>query len=293
MHENLRGVYPALVTPFKADLSCDYGALARLTAMTREKGVNGFFVCGTSGEVFSLTADEREKALETVLREAGGLPVIAHVGSLDIEEAKRLARHAARAGAAAVAAVPPFYFNHNAAELEAFYREIAAAAGVRLFLYNIPSFTGVHLNKDNCSGLFEAGLVAGVKHSSPNLLDLERMKTAYPNTLILAGLDELFCPSRLMGAEGCVGTGLNYAPELFVEMQRLVDAGDYGKAMVLQRRVNAMGEVLQRVGFVAAVKCILEFQGFPAGSVRGPFLPLSEADRKTVEAAYLLHIKAS
>ncbi|MDR1534738.1 MAG: dihydrodipicolinate synthase family protein [Planctomycetota bacterium] len=283
----LRGIYPALVSPFNPDLSFNYGALREVVRETKKRGVHGFYVGGSTAETFSLSLDEREKALETVLDAAGDSPVIAHVGTLNPMDLKRLASHAARAGAAAVSSVPPFYFKHGEEEIDAYYQDLVAASeGLKVILYNIPVFTGVTLNKKNCAKLFTAGGVAGIKHTSHNLYDLERLKSAFPEAIMLSGHDEVFCPAQLMGAEGCIGSTLNIMPRRFAEMDALIKAGKYDEAMKVQRRVNDVIDAMQQFNFFGALKYILELQGFPVGDTRRPLLPLSDENKKMVGELY-------
>lgn len=287
----LRGVYPALVSPFKSDLSFDYDALKRLVSETKQRGAHGFYVCGSTAETFSLSVEEREKALETVIDAAAGSPVIAHIGILNPVDLKRLARHAARVGAAAVSSVPPFYFKHSEAEIDAYYMDIIEASGLPVILYNIPMFTGVTLNKDNCARLFATGKVAGIKHTSHNLYDLERLKAAFPESILLSGHDEDFCPAQLMGAKGCIGSTLNIMPERFAEMYRLLSEGKHAEAMRVQRGVNDVIDAMQRVGFFGALKYILELQGIPAGETRRPLLPLDDEQKTATRKIYDAYLK--
>lgn len=283
---DLKGIYPALVSPFNADLSFNYDGLRRLVAETKRKGVDGFYVGGSTAETFSLSVEEREKALETVIVEAGDCRVIAHVGVLNPADMMRLARHAASVGAAAVSSVPPFYYNHTVAEITQYYRDIIDASGLKVVLYNIPAFTGVTLNKENCAELAATGMVAGIKHTSHNLYDLQRLKAAYPDWLILSGHDEDFSPAQLMGAEGCIGSTLNFMPELFADMRDRIAKGDYPWAMRTQEKVNNVVDELGKVNFFAGVKHIMELQGIAPGPVRRPLLPLTDEEKKCVEGMY-------
>lgn len=288
---DIRGIYPALVTPFNKDLSCDYAGLRELVRFTRSRGAGGFYVGGSTAETFSLSVEERRKVLETVMEEAGENPVIAHVGVLNPDDLKKLCRHAASAGVAAVSSVPPFYYTHSEAEITAYYKGIIAAAGMKVVLYNIPAFTGVTLNKKNCAELFATGMVAGIKHTSQNLYDLERLKSAFPDAVMLAGYDEVFCPAQLMGATGCIGSTLNMMPGFFVEMDTLVTAGKYAEAMVIQHRVNEIIDAMQSFSFFAALKHLMTLMGLPAGGVRSPLVDLSDEEKKKVEGIYEKYLK--
>ncbi|HZK39033.1 MAG TPA: dihydrodipicolinate synthase family protein, partial [Clostridia bacterium] len=104
----ISGVIPALITPFNDDYSVNYDSIKKLVNRLISKGVNGFYVCGSTGESFLLEKEERKKVLETVVNEtAGRVPVIAHVGDIWADRAGEFAAHAAEVGADAVSAVPP------------------------------------------------------------------------------------------------------------------------------------------------------------------------------------------
>lgn len=287
---DIRGLYPALVTPFDKDFSVNYPVLREVVRFTKEKGSTGFYVGGSTGETFSLSVKERKKILEVVMEEAGDFPVIAHIGVLNPEDLKDLARHAASAGAAAVSSVPPFYYQHTEAEITAYYLDVVEASGLPVLLYNIPKFTGVSLNKKNCAKLFATGKVAGVKHTSYNIYDLERLKAAFPKSVMLAGHDEVFCPAQLMGAEGCIGSMLNIVPGEFAQMDRLLKEGKTTEAMAVQHKVNDFIDDVLEFNYFPAVKHIMTLMGFPVGTVRRPLLDLSDADKKAVEAVYKKHL---
>ena len=100
---SLGGIFAALPTAFGVGGELDPEALRRLIASLMRRGVEGFYVGGSTGECFLLSERERKESLETVLEAVGGrIPVAAHVGALSTEGAVALAKHAAQAGAAAV-----------------------------------------------------------------------------------------------------------------------------------------------------------------------------------------------
>lgn len=288
---DLRGTYPALISPFNPDLSFNYDVLRRLVRELKSEKVDGFYVCGSTAETFSLSVEEREKALEAVMEEAGDCPVIAHVGTLNPMDLRRLASHAARCGVAAVSSVPPFYFKHSQAEIDAYYQDIMDASGLKVILYNIPAFTGVSLNKRNTADLFATGKVAGIKHTSHNLYDLERLKAAYPEAVVLSGYDEVFCAARALGADGCIGSSLNLMAAEFVEIHRLSGNGVTPEAMKVQRKVNDVIDAMQQFNFFAALKYLLELKGLPVGTVRRPLLSLTELERRQVEDIFRNHFR--
>ena len=111
---NIKGIIPALVTPFDSNGKVDYGVLSELVNRLIDQGVDGFYSCGSTAECFLLTDDERKKVMETVIETVDGrVPVIAHVGNIGTEKTIELAKHAEAAGASAVSSVPPFYYKFS------------------------------------------------------------------------------------------------------------------------------------------------------------------------------------
>ena len=106
-----QGIYPALLTPFKKDGTVNHEALRQLIRMNMDKGVTGFYVCGSTAEAFLLDTATRKELLETVVDEVNGkCKVIAHVGTISQNTAVELAQHAAKCGADAISSIPPFYY---------------------------------------------------------------------------------------------------------------------------------------------------------------------------------------
>ena len=103
----IRGILPALMTPFK-DGGVDEKMLKKLVRFQLDQGCHGFFVNGSTGDGFLMTREERRRVVEVVVSEvAGQAKVIAHVGAVSSDEAAAMAVDARKAGADAVASVPP------------------------------------------------------------------------------------------------------------------------------------------------------------------------------------------
>ncbi|MDR1520325.1 MAG: dihydrodipicolinate synthase family protein [Planctomycetota bacterium] len=284
---DLQGIYPALMSPFKGDFGLDFDTLRLLVRKLVAKDVRGFYLCGTSGELFALTVAERKRIVETVREEAGGKSVIVHVGAMNANDAKELAKHAAASGCDAISAIPPFYCKYTKDEVTAYYRSLMDASGLKMFLYNIPAFTGVNLDVAYYRELLCTGSVAGVKHTSHNLFEMERLRAAYPEGVVLSGYDEVFCGAQVMGATGCIGTSVNALPGCFQKIAGYLGAGDVAAALRVQSELNTLiAAFLDTGNFFACVKHALTLQGIPMGACRPPFLPLSEAQKKTVGEVY-------
>jgi len=102
------GVIPALLTPHTESGELDTASIAPLVEYLIESGVNGFYVCGSTGEGMSMSVDERKQMLEGVMVACGGrVPVMVMVGACPIKDAVALAQHAHGLGVDAISSVAP------------------------------------------------------------------------------------------------------------------------------------------------------------------------------------------
>jgi N-acetylneuraminate lyase len=285
--QNIRGVYAAIVTPLAQDGSLDTAALRRLVKRELDRGVEGFYCCGSSGEGLLLETDERKKVVELVVGEAAGaVPVIVHTGSLSTGATIQLSRHAQAQGAAAVSLIPPIYYNYTAREVFEHYAAVVDAVDIGVIVYNIPQFTGgISFTKKGSSSLLEAKRIIGIKHTSMNLYELERIRDAYPAKILFNGFDEIYLYSLMAGADATIGTTVNLCPALFKAIRSAAGEGRIDDARRLQTRLNAFIEALVDASIFPATKYALGVLGVECGPCRRPFIDLDEEKRAEVRAA--------
>lgn len=283
--QSLKGIIPALLTPFDASGSVREESLRRMVQAGIERGVRGFYVCGSTGEAFLLTPAERKRILEIVVEAAGGrAAVVCHIGAIGTDLTLDLGRHAVATGADAVSSIPPFYYKFSEDEIAGYYLDIAEALDCPVIPYNFPNLSGVTLNAALMRRLREDSRIVGVKFTSNDLFQLERMRKADPDLLILNGFDEVFLAGLAMGADGAIGSTFNFMPEKFLGIERSFRAGDLAAAKRLQDEANEVIQVIIKTGkLLNAQKYLVELQGIPCGECRRPFLPLTAEDRAALE----------
>jgi N-acetylneuraminate lyase len=135
--------------------------------------------------------------------------------------------------------------------------------------------------------------LVGVKHTSQNLYQLERLKQAAPQALVWNGFDEMFVGGMAMGADGAIGTTYNVMGDLFVAMRVAMLAGDLDTARALQRRANHVIDALIEVGVIPGTKAILKRMGVDCGTARAPFRPLTAAEEARMDACLAAHLPAA
>ena len=254
MTNNLRGVMPALLTPFDAQQKIDQASLRRLVRFNIEQGVDGVYVGGSTGEAFIQSLAEREEVLEIVADEAKGkITLIAHVGCVSTAESQRLATAAKSYGFDAVSAVTPFYYPFSFEEHCDHYRAIIDSAdGLPMVVYNIPALSGVKLT-------------------------LDQIRRAHPDLVLYNGYDEIFASGLLAGADGGIGSTYNIMGWRYMAIVQALKEGDIDKAQELQRECNKVIDLLIKVGVFRGLKTVLHYMDVVSVPLcRKPFAPVDE-----------------
>lgn len=280
----LNGILPALITPFKEDGEINYESLRKLVKLNLRKGVSGFYVGGSTAEAFMLTTDERKKILETVVDEVNGqAKVIAHVGAIDTRLCIELAEHAKTAGANAVSAIPPFYYKFTFEEIKEHYRKIATSTDLPFIIYNFPKLSGVEFTLDNILELSNIQNIIGMKHTSFDLFQMQKIKSILPDFEIYCSHDEIYLAGRSMGSDAAIGSTYNLMAERYIEIEDLYQKGNMKLA---KQKMNETDNILFKLvkgGQFNSLRYILNKNDIPCGQSRSPFGPISEETKNELD----------
>jgi N-acetylneuraminate lyase len=288
----LHGLIAPAFTPMRADRTLDLPTIDTLAKYFRDMGVSGVFVCGTSGEGPLLTADERRQVLERWCAAAKGVfPVIAHVGHAATAEARALATHAAEAGAAAVAALPPFYFKPESVDdLVDCCSDVASAVPqLPFYYYHIPGLTGVRLPMLDLLRRAQGRVpnLVGLKFSDDDLDDFGAcLAFAGDRYDLFYGRDEMLLPALSMGARAAIGSTYNFAAPLYRRMMRDVEAGDLAGARAAHGTARSIVRIVSRFGGLPAQKAMMTLAGVPCGPCRLPLRTLSPEQVEALREAF-------
>lgn len=279
MTQNLRGVMPALLTPFNQQQQIDTDSLRRLVRFNIEQGVDGLYVGGSTGEAFLQNTQEREQVLEIVAEEAKGkVTLIAHVGGISTHESQTLASAAHRYGFDAVSAVTPFYYPFSFNEHCDHYRAVIdSSGGLPMVVYNIPALSGVKLSLEQIDTLVNLPGVGALKQTSGDLFQMEQIRRAHPDLVLYNGYDEIFASGLLAGANGGIGSTYNVMGWRYLAIKRAITEGDVPRAMQLQSECNKVIDQLIKVGVFRGLKTLLHYMDVVAVPLcRKPFAPVDE-----------------
>lgn len=278
----IRGILPALATPIDAGGAVQTAPLEALIARLYEAGVHGLYVAGQTGEGWQLDSAQRKLLAEVAIRNSPrGAQVIIHVGAMRVAEAIDLARHAARAGAAAVSSLPPPGAG-DGAELLDWYRRLAEGSPVPLYVYYFPSLSPAVRSCADLLALCALPNVAGLKYTGDNLDWMSETLRAGAN--VLFGRDEVLASALLLGAHGGIGTFYNLVPGWLVELYAHTQAGRWPEAARIGERLRRLIHVCARYPMLSAAKVILRWQGFDCGGVLSPRLNLSSGQEQQLRA---------
>ena len=286
--KRFRGVGPAVVTPMHGDGSLDLDAFAEHLEFLIRGGVHFLVPCGTTGESATMTAEEQLRVIEKAVEVAAGrLPVMAGAGTNDTREAAERARAAAAAGGDAVLSVSPYYNKPTQEGLYRHYMTVADAAGVPVFVYNVPGRTSSNVAPETLFRLAEGHeMIEGVKEASGNLDQVMTILRDRPDGFgVLSGEDHLSYPIVVLGGEGVISVVANEAPARMSEMVEAALAGDHPTA----RRLHYQLLPLMRLNFIESnpipVKTALEMMGRFTAHFRLPLCELSEGNREPLREA--------
>ena len=282
--KKFKGIYPALITPFDKKGRVNPEKIQQVVDTCISKGVSGFYVGGSTGESYLLSLEERRQVLESVVKAVNGRgDVIANIGVFATEQGIELAKHAESMGVSAISSVPPFYFPFSMEEYVQYYNDLADSVNVPVIIYNIPAMSGITFKTDDIERFFANEKIIGMKHTSYDLFQLERVLKNYPQKSIFCGHDELFLSASVIGVQAGIGSTFNFMAEKFVKIQELTAENRWAEAAVIQDEANVVIEALCKVGVFKGVKAALKMQGIDCGDCRKPFQPLTEEQTSYLE----------
>lgn len=278
--DDLKGVIPALVTPFNKDESINEKGMRSLVDHLIKKGVNGLYLTGSTGEGFLMTPEERKEIIEIVVNQnKGRVPLLAHVGAIGTKISIDLAKHAELVGCDAISSVPPFYWKFDQKNIFTYYRDITESTKLPMVVYNIP-LAGL-MGFEQIKEFSTIDNVKGIKFTATDHFEIMRMKEEIgADFKIYSGCDEMSFSGMGFGADGLIGSFSNLMPELFIKIYKAVKANDYPTAKETQKVANALIIHCTQGNYVGIIKRALTWMGIDGGYCRRPFINLTEEDEK-------------
>jgi len=288
MSGKIKGVIPAVVTPFDRQRRLDLKALEKITAFLVEHGVHAIMPVGGTGEFPHLLREEKKDVVAAVAAAAKGkVPIVAGTAACSTQEVLLLSRDAVEAGADAVIVTAPYYFKLPEPALRRHYLEVAAGLDCPLVVYNNPLYTGNPMSPALMAELLGENRVVGVKQSSADMGQLvELLRLAPAGKSLCTGIDSQFYPALCVGAVGVYSTAAGVIPVQMVRLYDLYRDNRREEALALHLQLQALNKFLEYdPGYVAPAKEALNLMGLPGGYTRAPLPELSREEKSGIKKA--------
>jgi len=287
----LKGVIPALTTPFHEDQSLDLHGLSRLIELVIGDGVDGVVVNGCTGESWAISDAERAVIFRTATDAARGrVPVIAGCSGISAPETIAKVRQAQDAGCEAVMISPPWYILMGQEEIHDHFRTVLAEIEAPVMLYNIPRRTGVQIGVDVIDRLADDPKVIAIKESSKDWGILSSVIRRVSDRIsVLAGYASFYGLAAITeGAVGYVDSSTPVFGARSIRFYRSARDGDMETARRIQTEMSSILADFFGLGtFPASVKGALDLLGRPGGRTRDPIRPLNEEQRLKLRQAMI------
>lgn len=287
MENIFRGTGPAIITPFKNDMSVDFDALNKVLDFQLANGVDFLVALGTTAETATLTHDERHQVYQFIKEKNNKrLPFMVGFGGNNTSEVIRHIHSADFRGIDAILSVVPYYSKPSQEGIYQHFMAIAAESPVPIMLYNVPSRCGVNMLAETTLRLAKSSSkFIGVKEASGNI---EQIKTIIENAPkgfeVISGDDSIINSVVKAGGKGVISVLANALPAETVELTNKAINGEAGSEEI-QLKYKEIIDLLFVEGNPAGVKAILHQKGLVENVLRLPLCPVSKATYERIELA--------
>jgi 4-hydroxy-tetrahydrodipicolinate synthase len=295
-----KGVIPACLLPFHADLSIDEKSYRKhLQDLARVRGLSAITINAHASEVASCTLEEQERVLAITMDEIGAkLPVVNGVYADGSLEAARIARMAERGGASCLLVFPPNPLglgSHSRPEMAiAHFKTIADASDLPIICFQYPLASGLGYPVETLLRLVEAvPSVRAIKDWCNNVVQHEhqiRLLQGLPRPVnVLTTHSAWLFSSLVLGCNGLLSGSGSVIADLQSALWQAVKANDLSRARQLNDRIFPIAQAFYADPFVDMhnrMKEALVILGrIPCAAVRPPLVKLTDAEMSRIRKA--------
>ncbi len=278
-----KGIMPALVTPLNADETINVKVLRELINFFLQKGADGFYVGGATGEGLALKTEERMiLAQEAVNATKGRKPCIIQVAAADFGDAISLAKHAEKIGADAISATPPLFFRYDEDDVYNYYKALAEAVHIPMMVYYNPA-AGFKIDAKFAARMFEVDNITAIKWTSSDYYEMIRLKDLTHGEMnIINGPDEMLLMGLNAGADGGIGTTYNFMFDIVKSIYDNFSENNMENAREYQTLANRIIAKIRKYRTIPATKAIVEGMGFMVGNATFPMKQYTDEEKKLI-----------
>ena len=281
------GSYVALVTPFQADGSVDFGKLRELVNWHLAQGTDGIVALGTTGESSTMSHEEDDEVARCIIETVNGrIPVIVGAGSNCTQTQLEKSRKYHDLGADGLLLITPYYNKANDEGMYRHFATVADAIDTPVILYNVPGRTGCSISPACCARLAKHPNIAGIKEASGNISYTAKIARLLSDDFCMfSGNDDMIVPVMSLGGCGVISVWANICPKECHDLVAAFAAGDVATARAMQLRYLELINALFCEVNPIPIKEAMNQLGMNVGGYRLPLCEISDAGRETVRRA--------
>ena len=281
------GSYVALVTPFQADGSVDFGKLRELVNWHLAQGTDGIVALGTTGESSTMSHEEDDEVARCIIETVNGqIPVIVGAGSNCTKTQLEKSRKYHDLGADGLLLITPYYNKANDEGMYRHFATVADAIDTPVILYNVPGRTGCSISPACCARLAKHPNIAGIKEASGNISYTAKIARLLSDDFCMfSGNDDMIVPVMSLGGCGVISVWANICPKECHDLVAAFAAGDVATARAMQLRYLELINALFCEVNPIPIKEAMNQLGMNVGGYRLPLCEISDAGRETVRRA--------
>ena len=278
--QSLIGTGVALVTPFKEDFSIDTEALKKIVNFSIDGGIEYLVVMGTTAENATLSLDEKELVIRTVIEaNNGSLPLVLGVGGNNTMEVVEELKTRDLSAFAAILSVSPYYNKPTQEGIYQHFKAIAEAAPIPIILYNVPGRTASNMLPTTVIRLaHDFKNIVAIKEAAGDLVQaMQLLKNKPKDFLVISGDDMIALPMVLAGGSGVISVIGQAFPKEFSEMIRLGLNRKVDEAFKSQYLLADCIDMIFEQGNPAGIKQVLLSLRISGNTVRLPLVKVDDS----------------
>ena len=276
--QKLIGTGVALITPFKSDFTVDTEALSNIVKYQIYNGVDYLVVLGTTAETATLSSEERQLVINTIIEaNAGHLPLVLGVGGNNTAAVVEELKTSDFSAFTAILSVSPYYNKPTQEGIYQHFKAIANASPLPVILYNVPGRTASNMLPSTVIRLandFEN--IVAIKEAAGDIVQAMKIIESKPKDfLVISGDDMITLPMILAGGSGVISVIAEGFPRIFSDMVRLGLAKRVEEAYKLHYQIAPCIDYIFEQGNPAGIKEVFKTLALCENIVR---LPLVSVD---------------
>ena len=277
--QSLIGTGVALVTPFKKDFSVDTEALTRIVNFQIDNGIDYLVVLGTTAENATLSQDEKEVVIKTVIEANNSrLPLVLGIGGNNTHEVVTELKTRDLSKFVAVLSVSPYYNKPTQEGIYRHFEAVANASPLPIILYNVPGRTSSNMLPSTVIRLAtDFKNIVAIKEAAGDIVQAMKLIQNKPDGFhVISGDDMITLPMVLAGGSGVISVIGEGFPRQFSDMVRLGLQRKVDEAYKLHYLLAESIDMIFEQGNPAGIKEVHKTLGLSENTVRLPLVNVDE-----------------